>query len=171
MKPLDVLKEQRLLNPSVLAVGLERGWIERRDVADFAVECLLEGDERPEIVELASCERMERRDVLDVLGQWRESEGDDAVGEEDGLRHWIYGYLKVLSLQTPYSEDTLDELEALYAMFGYPSEMRKCSRYYIPPEDRERRLKAGDRISSSPEDSMLELLAEMEAEFAADGEP
>jgi hypothetical protein len=49
-------------------------------------------------------------------------------------------------------------------MFGYPEEMRKCSRYYMPPQDRARGIRVGE-VTDSPLEAMNQLLSQLKREF------
>jgi hypothetical protein len=161
---LDTLRECGLLDSGVLAAGVERGWASGADVAAYAVERLSAGDDRPEVVELAAVEDLEPERVTDLLRDWARLDRLPSQRAEDALRRWMFAALTAISRSGTSPEEMLDRLEEAYAMFGYPEEMRKCSRYYVPPQDRARGIRVGE-VTDSPLEAMNQLLSQLKREF------
>jgi hypothetical protein len=161
---LDTLRECGLLDSGVLAAGVERGWASGADVAAYAVERLSAGDDRPEVVELAAVEDLESERVTDLLRDWARLDRLPSQRAEDALRRWMFAALTAISRSGTSTEEMLDRLEETYAMFGYPEEMRKCSRYYMPPQDRARGIRVGE-VTDSPLEAMNQLLSQLKREF------
>jgi hypothetical protein len=159
-----VLRDTGLLDAGVLALGLERGWVDRQTIAAFAVEKMSAGDERPEVVELAACEQLETDAIVDLLRRWAVHDAQPSITSEQAVRRWLFAFLKGVAQSDDGSEETLDRLEEIYGQLGYPEEMRECSRYYVPPEDRNRGLRIGD-TTASPLDAMNKLIATLSREF------
>lgn len=164
MDALEILRNYGLLDPSVLAIGFERGWVDRGGIVDFAIEQIASGNESRVVVELSTCEDLDADSIMQLLARWAGSDLRQTSVREQALRRWQLGFLKALSLSPLGPEEQLDRLEELYAMLGYPEEMRECSRYYVPPEDRARGLKVGD-ITESPLGAMARLVATLEKEL------
>ena len=101
MDPLSVLREYHLLDAGVLALGLERGWVDRRSIAVFAGERLTAGDERPEVVELAACEQLETNTILELLRCWANHDAQPSATSEQALRRWLFAFLKGLLTAMP----------------------------------------------------------------------
>lgn len=164
MDPLSVLRDDGLLDVEALALGFDRRWVDRQTVAAFAVEKLAAGDERPEVMELAMCDHLEPSVIVDLLRRWGRLDALPPEGTERALRRWMFAFLKGLARSDVGPEEKLDELEEIYGMLGYPEEMRECSRYYVPSEDRARGLQIGD-TTASPLDAMTNLVATLAREF------
>jgi len=161
---LDTLRGAGLLDPGVLAAGIERGWVSCADVVAFAVERLTAGDDRSEVLELAAADDEEPAWVIDVLRRWARADGLQSERAESAERLWMFAALLSISRSEISPEEQLDRLEETYATFGYPEEMRECSRYYVPPQDRARGIRIGE-VTSSPLVAMNRLLSQIGGEL------
>lgn len=162
--PLDTLMECGLLDSGVLAVGVERGWASRADVATYAAERLSAGDDRSEVVELTAAEELEPARLIDRLRNWARLDGLPSQHPESAVRLWMFAGLTAIARSGSSPEEQLDRLEEAYATFGYPEEMRECSRYYVPPQDRARNIRVGE-VTDSPLEAMNQLLSQLRREF------
>lgn len=161
---LDILRDTRLVDAGVLALGLERGWASRADVSAYAVEKLSADDERVEAVELATAEELDPDRIVELLRGWARIEHLPFLSAEEAIRRWMFAALMTISESGASADEKLDRLEEAYATFGYPEEMRECSRYYVPPRDRARGIRVGD-VTASPLEAMNQLLSRLRTEF------
>lgn len=134
MDVVTILRKAHLLTSGVLAFGFERGWIDKKAIIAFANSKFEDGDVCVEFAELATCDGLEPNSILDLLRRCTSS----SETTEHIARIWMFGFLKALSGEKIDPEEKLNRLEEIYGMFGYPDEMRECSRYYTPPKDRGR---------------------------------
>lgn len=161
---LSVLKDGGLLDPGILAAGIEHGWATRTDVVAYAMERMSAGNDRPEAVELAAAENLESERIVDLLREWARLDGLPSQQPDSAVRRWMFAALTAISWSDAGAEEKLDRLEETYATFGYPEEMRECSRYYVPPQDRARDIRVGE-VTASPLEAMNQLLAKLRREF------
>jgi hypothetical protein len=158
------LADRQLLDFGVLALGLERGWATAAEVSDYATGMVGTGDERPEVIALAGANATDAEGVLDALRQLAHADALPTEQEEQALRRWMFARLSQIAHNNASPDAKLDLLEEAYAELGYPEEMRECSRYYVPPADRERGLKVGDH-TTSPLEALDAVLERLSAEF------
>ena len=164
MTPLEQLKNAGLLDPEVLASGLERGWLTRDQVIEYAVEKLGAGDERTEVLTLAAAEDLEPEKIVTLLRKWAKLDGLPTESMQGGLRKWMFAYLKSIEESPASPEEKLDSVEEIYALLGYPEEMHECSRYYIPAEDRARGIQVGE-VTASPLQAVHKLVSRLKQEL------
>ena len=161
---LRVLKDWNLLDPGVLALGLERGWVSEADVSAYAVEILLTGDNRVELAELATAEDLDLRSIVHLLRKLARLDSLPSVQVDNAIRRWMFAMLTSISMSGSNPEDQLDKVEDAYAMLDYPEEMRECSRYYVPPLHRAGGIQIGMQIAS-PLEAMNQLVLKLRSEF------
>lgn len=153
-----------LVDPGVLAIGLERGWVSAEDVSAYAVDRLTAGTDEPDVVQLTTAETLDREITIDLLRQWATREALPSVSSDEAIRRWMFGLLKAISESCANADEKLDCLEEAYATLGYPEEMRECSRYYVPEHDRTRGIKVGE-VTASPLGAMKVLLLRLGQEL------
>ena len=81
------------------------------------------------------------------------------------MRRWMFAALKSIEQSSADPEEKLDRLDEAYATLGYPEEMRECSRYYVPEQDRARGIQVGE-VTASPITAMNNLLARLASELS-----
>lgn len=161
---VDFLRGTGLIDPGVLAVGIERGWASRGDVVAYAVEALRAGNERAEVMEIVTADDLELDRLTELLREWARLDGLPSARAENAVRRWMFSALSVIAHSNVSPEKKLDKLEETYADFAYPEEMRACSRYYMPLHDRARGIQIGE-LTDSPLDAMNRLLSKLTKEF------
>jgi hypothetical protein len=167
MTPLEQLKNAGLVDPEVLAVGLERGWITRDQVIEYAVERLGGGDGRTEVLKLAAAEDLETQTIVTLLRRWAELDRLPTGSLKVGLRKWMFASLKSIEESPASPEEKLDRVEEIYALLGYPEQMNECSRYYIPAADRARGIQVGE-VTASPLEAVHRLVALLQQELGSE---
>jgi hypothetical protein len=135
-----LLVDSNAITWAALLLGLEEAWVDRRMIAEVAVEWLRTHPEAPADVYgiLAACEHLELHELKSLLEKANVESGHE--GPERAAERWRWAALELLRRdQESSGESKLDRLEEIYAMFGYPHDMKACSRYHV-----ESGLKLGD---------------------------
>lgn len=126
MKSIEVLKEQNLICWSVLLAGLQRGWVEKSDIANYAIDILSagldNGDEN--IAVLAGADSISDTEIKNLLLQV----GGKIVSPES-IEKWRLAKLTALEESALSEEEKLGGLQDVYAEFDYPEDMASCSIY------------------------------------------
>ena len=126
MKPIEVLKNLDLVCWPALFVGLQKGWVTKSDIADYATSLLSadldNGDEN--IAVLASADSFDDSEVKELLLQVGGS-----TAEPEAIEKWRLATLIALSDSALSEEEKIDKLQELYAEFDYPEYMSSCSIY------------------------------------------
>lgn len=132
--PAEFIQSQPDLNWLELQWGFDRGWLSESAVVDLAVARLSEdGEQAPEIVELASLGSRELVEVGSILAKLAETEKRTAANRGPE-RAWLRIILAWLFAQRDEIADPLGAVEEIYADFGYPPEISHFVRY-MPPDD------------------------------------
>lgn len=159
---IKCLQKTGLLDAGVLAVGVERGWVSKKDVIEYAVEMLVLGEERPEFIDLI-IQDLDTVTISNLLWQLAQKYLLPSRLFDEAIRRWMYASLKVIDVADISEEEKLDRLEEVYAILDYPEEMSACSRYYISDDDCIRGISIGDKVTLSPLEAMKNLLSQIEA--------
>lgn len=126
MKPIDALKILKLVSWSVLYIGLQRGWVQKSEITDYAnTQLSADMDNCDEnIAVLASAYSLDDSEILDTLLQVA---GDEKY--DNSIEKWRLAKLVALSESVLCEEEKLYKLQELYAEFDYPEDMASCSIY------------------------------------------
>ena len=130
-----------------------------------ALEMMGRGDERTEVIELATARDLGPDRAIELLRYLARLDGlfssDDLIL---AARPWILAALNA-TLNTDLSpEDKLDRFEEVYALLGYPEQLHECSRYYVPEHDRLRGIRVGE-TTESPLVAMARVRARLATEL------
>lgn len=137
MKATPISAEFILSQPELswleLKWGFDHGWLNGPTVVDLAVAQLsANGNQVPEVVELASLGSTQLGEVGFILGKLAETESGQVFIDPE--RNWLRIILAWLFVQRDEIADPLGAVEEVYANFDYPSEMSGFVRY-MPPTD------------------------------------
>ena len=127
---------------------------------------LVAGDERAEVIDLATAEDLAPERVVELLRHLARLDRLPSLAPDVAIRRWMFAALEGIAQSVVAADEKLDRLEEAYAAFGYPEEMRECSRYYVPPQDRARGIRVGE-ATASPLEAMNQLLSRLTSESQA----
>jgi hypothetical protein len=126
MKPIDELKELALICWSTLLVGLQKGWVTKSDIADYATKLLSKGiDNNEDIAVLANADFYDDLEVKELMLRITNEPNFEAAAVEK----WRLAILLALNKSILPEEEKIDKLQELYAEFDYPEDMFSCSIY------------------------------------------
>jgi hypothetical protein len=160
MSVFGLLKQEDLLHPSDVAYGFERGWAETEEVADF----LYSFAPSDLAARLATSKIPPELLIQNLLDEWSRRVSNQAIHPNHAARIWMYGHLKDLQASEASSDHQLLRLQEIYGLLGYPEEMRACSMYYVPEDEKSNSLKVGDQ-TASPLMAMSFLINSLAEEF------
>lgn len=163
---LSYLLDRGLLDWATLAAGYSRGWISPADLSELAVlEVLAKETPSAEVIALTAV-GLPDQDVRDLLDQLAAMEG--GIDTHRAVRLLLLAHLRDLEAErasgTLNDDQVVDRLEDLYAEFDYPEELRYCSRYNIPPEERGGSSRGG--TAGSPLRAFREAIQKLAADLA-----
>jgi hypothetical protein len=165
---LMVMNDYGLLDWSSLWVGFKRGWVQKKDIIDYAVDWLLRysEEENQHIILLAGGEFMDERDFQDEFVNYlkEEIEALPDIYQSEEVDKWRLAALKCLQNNNITDEDKLGQLELMYADFDYPEDMAQCSQYYVPP-DLPDSWEIGDKIGSCPLEALNRVIQKLEGDL------
>lgn len=125
MSPIKVLINLGLLCWSTILFGLGKGWVSRKDVVDYAVDLLVNGNDDENVAIIAAGETLEDDELLKLLSN--QVEQSDSANDLD---KWRLAHLISIVESNEDEQSKLDRLQEVYANFNYPEDMASCSIYY-----------------------------------------
>lgn len=128
MSPFEMMKKIGLMSWPVVFFGLKKKFINKKNIADYAVERLIHGEESEEIVLLAGCESLSDEDVYSLLSAV-------AGAADDDIDKWRLVNLLMISESGFDSNRKINLLQKVYADFGYPEDMQNCGIYSMMKSD------------------------------------
>lgn len=129
------LQQLGLLDWPTCLAGLKGGWMAASDVEALAMSEVLTTDSiDSEVAELTSAksfdlDRVER--LVEGLAAQR-----SGTRMDDVVRRWMLAFLLEIFSKSVSDEQRQQELEDLYAEFGFPEELRTLSKYNFSSEER-----------------------------------
>lgn len=124
MSPINVLINLGLLGWSTILLGLKKGWIRRKDVIDYAVDLLVNGNNDEDVAIIACGESLGDDELLNLISNHAER-GDNP----DDFDKWRLAHLISIVESDEGEQTKLDRLQEVYANFDYPEDMASCSIY------------------------------------------
>ncbi|MGL1933182.1 MAG: DUF2247 family protein [Desulfotalea sp.] len=124
MMPIDVIKDLKLLSWSTLLLGLTKGWVNRKDVIDYAVGLLASGSNELDIAVIAGGESLSEDEFCHLM-IYQVSNRDDVAD----LEKWRLANLICIAESNSCQQEKLNTLQEVYVEFDYPSDMKSCSIY------------------------------------------
>ena len=135
MSPIKVLKDLKLLSWSTLLWGWRKGWVNRKDMTDFAISLLANpiageySDKRAEKgLELIASGDFLEEDLPRLVSQQVIQINQDANTEIESDK-WRLANLICLAESDRDIRSTLDMLQDIYVHFDCPKDMSACSLY------------------------------------------
>jgi hypothetical protein len=149
-----------ILNWKALSIGWGRGWATRADVINYAVDRLQSDadDDISAVASLASAEDLDDESIRELLARLA---GEQA--EEDGiaLEKWRLARLLDLDGMDLGWDEKVTRLEELGAEFGYPPDMRLCTRYGPSQASIDAGFASPDDLSTGPLDAMRQVITSL----------
>jgi len=124
MSPIKVLIDLGLLCWSTIHLGLRRGWVNRKDVIDYAISLLVKGNDDEGVAIIAGGEPLSDDELLNLISNHIEKT-DDVTN----LDKWLLAHLLYITESNDDKQSKIDELQEVYANFDYPEDMISCSIY------------------------------------------
>lgn len=124
MSPIKILINLGLLCWSTILLGLRKGWVDRKDVIDYAVNLLVNGNDDEEVALIAGGEFLGDDELLDLISNQVEQ-----VDNAADLDKWRLAHLLNIAESDEDEQSKLDRLQEVYANFDYPEDMASCSIY------------------------------------------
>lgn len=156
-RAVGLMNSLGLLDWKALSIGWDRGWATRADVTNYALH-QLEFDADDDIAALASLASAKDLDDESIRGLLARLAGEQT--EEDGvaLEKWRLVRLVDLDGADLGWEEKVTRLEELGAEFGYPPDMRLCTRYGPSQASIDAGLASRDDLWTDPLDAMRNVM-------------
>lgn len=142
-----------LLDWKAMSIGWGRGWATRADVNRYAVDRLRSDadDDITSVALLASPEELADESIRELLARL----AGEQTGEDDSaLEKWRLVLLLDLAGLDLGWDEKVTRLEELGAEFGYPPDMRLCTRYGPSQAAIDAGVASPDDLSTDPLDAM-----------------
>lgn len=125
MYKLNFDKHLSLLNWSCIYWGIQEQLIEPENAVIYANKVIenFPGEETPEIIELLIIDVAEENNVLSLIERMFSDKNELNNKKSIAIRTLRYILLLEIQENITDNQDLLDEIENIYADFGYPSDM------------------------------------------------
>jgi hypothetical protein len=124
MLPIKKLIELGLLNWSVIALGLKNNWTNKKNIIDYAVNLLKNGDNNINIVSIAAGEYLDSHEFFSLVLTQAENKFFDY-----DIDKWRLAFLLCIDESNANEQKKIDKLQEVYSQFNYPKDMYFCSIY------------------------------------------
>jgi hypothetical protein len=124
MLPIKKLIELGLLNWSVIALGLKNNWINKKNVIDYAVNLLENGDNNINIISISTGEYLDNHEFFSLVLTQAENKFFD-----HDIDKWRLAFLLCLDESNADEQKKINKLQEIYSQFNYPKDMYFCSIY------------------------------------------
>lgn len=128
VKPIQILNLLDISDWPTLYFGLERGWILKSDIEEYAVNSLASCSPHKEgfLIELSEASTVNNDDIYKaVLALGKNGE----IDKDSSLEKWILALLSELNASNESEDGKIERLQELYAELDYPEIMSSCSIY------------------------------------------
>ncbi len=102
----------------------EKGWVNRKNAIDYAVDLLVNGNEDEAVMIIAGGETLEDEELFTLISS-QVKPADKATD----LDKWRLAHLLAIAKSDDDAQGKLDKLHEVYANFDYPEDMSSCSIY------------------------------------------
>lgn len=155
MKLMDSLG---ILNWKALSIGWDRGWATRADVTNYALDRLQSeaDDDLAAAASLASIKDLDDESIRGLLARLAREQT-----EEDGVALDKWRLVHLLDLEDMHLgwEEKVTRLEELGTEFGYPPDMRLCTRYGPSQASVDAGIASENDLSTDPLVAMRQVIA------------
>lgn len=133
MSALDFLKAKGILFWDDLLIGFKNWWCEKDSFIEYATNLLMKSNEPVDanLACIAAGEFYSDQEIVDMaiklLGLHGSALPDDRASK--ALEKWRFAHVASLLGEDITDEEKIDELQEIYAMFGFPDDMADCSIY------------------------------------------
>lgn len=157
-RALKLMNSLGLLDWRALLTGWDRGWVPRGDLIDYAVNRMQSGavDDSVALASLAGAEDLADESIRGLLARLA---GEQALGDDIDLEKWRLVRLLELDETSLEWDEKVTRLEELGVEFGYPADMRLCTRYGPSQASIDAGLASPDDLSTDPLDAMTQVIA------------
>ena len=124
MRPIEILIELDLLSWSTIYLGMKKGWVNRKDIIDYAITLLISGSENEDIAVIAGGEFLEDTEMLSLVSNQLE-QSEISVDHDK----WKLAHLLSMTKSSKDEQIRLERLQEIYANLDYPEDMAACSIY------------------------------------------
>lgn len=124
MSPIKILISLGLLRWSTILLGMGKGWLTRKDIIDYAVDLLVNGNDDDGVAIIAAGENLADSELLNLISNQVEHSDTD-----NELDKWRLAHLISIAESKEDEQTKLDRLQEVYANFDYPEDMSSCSIY------------------------------------------
>lgn len=124
MSLITILINSGLLCWSTILLGLRKGWINRKDVIDYAVDLLVKGDEDESVAVIAGGECLSDDELFKLISN--QVEQPDNIAD---IEKWRLAHLLKIAESDDDEQKKIDRLQEVYSNFDYPEDMASCSIY------------------------------------------
>lgn len=118
------MKDLGFLCWSTILLGLRKGWVNRKDVSDYAFDLLVDGNDDEEVAIIAGGESLRDDEIFDLI-----SNQVRKAGNEDDLGKWRLAHILHIAESSDDDETKIGRLQEVYSNFDYPEDMASCSIY------------------------------------------
>jgi hypothetical protein len=166
--PWAFIRELTRLSWQDAAFGYHQQWFAWSDAVELACDYLLQGDDSAAVVELAGVSKVEAHFVGEMLDRLEKISVQDH--QATTAEKWLYLHLAWLYERRSAVDDPLEEVEEIYAEFGYPDDMAPFVRYMPAADGYDPSLHSVDENYSKLISNWRSYL-ERKAPLFADGPP
>lgn len=140
-----------------MSIGWDRGWVTRADVVDHALDRLQSDavDDRAALASLTSAENLDGESIRELLAQLA---GGQTEEDDSSLEKWRLVRLLDLNRMDLGWDEKVTRLEELVAEFGYPPDMRLCTRYGPSQASIDAGVASPVDLSTDPLDAMRHVI-------------
>jgi hypothetical protein len=136
----DAMKKANFWGWHTLLIGMQRGWCDKEDVIEYAQEILGHASGAPDddLVTIAWGREIPNDELVSTVSHFLAAHGEamSPEREREATDKWRFAHLSCLLQKECSDEEKVNELQELYAEFGFPDDMAACSIYNpsdVPP--------------------------------------
>lgn len=162
----SILKDELLAHWDVLYVGYKRGWITREAAEEYATKWLSQHSKcnDQQLVSLVSGNELASEEIESIMRRYASYESgpfSKTTSQAFAVDAWRYAFLLALQQSEMSWDDKVENLQEISREFGYPIDMRPCSRYGPSDFAIERGLVSPDVDPIDPITAMSRLIEQL----------
>lgn len=146
-----------LIDWGTLSIGFSRGWVTRDDVYSYAIG-KLKSENSDDIAAVACLASGNGLDDESIRGLLDRLAGERAEKDDIAIEKWRLAHLLDLDEMNLEWSEKVERLEEIGMEFGYPPDMRLCTRYGPSQESIDAGLASVDDLSTDPLDAMTQVI-------------
>ena len=164
----NLMRSLNFLDWKTLLLGWVRGWISKSDISNYAINWMSSSNNYNNnfILLLSGADGLCDNSIRDTLVQLAGEAQNDCSLELD---KWRLAHLVDLKNQDLDWDTKVSRLEVLRTEFGYPEDMRLCTRYGPSQYAIEAGFASGDELLIDPLDAMDVIIAKLTEQTGTKG--